>query len=102
DGIRDDLVTGVQTCALPICDHATSFLRVGQINGYATASSPTGVMGSPVMTMKAFAIGVLCPILSSAKASGSCSRRLSISAITRRSEERRVGRGRDYARSCGR
>src|SRR5207244_9834058 len=22
DGIRDDLVTGVQTCALPICGHA--------------------------------------------------------------------------------
>ena len=21
DGIRDDLVTGVQTCALPICPH---------------------------------------------------------------------------------
>src|SRR5207244_7701244 len=24
DGIRDDLVTGVQTCALPICTHSRS------------------------------------------------------------------------------
>src|SRR5207244_9392159 len=27
DGIRDDLVTGVQTCALPICARLTTFPR---------------------------------------------------------------------------
>src|SRR5207244_13331466 len=30
DGIRDDLVTGVQTCALPICLHPRSLGEVGR------------------------------------------------------------------------
>src|SRR5258708_21930502 len=29
DGIRDDLVTGVQTCALPICRNVTLWPRLG-------------------------------------------------------------------------
>src|SRR5947208_5523041 len=47
DGIRDDLVTGVQTCALPIscCDrpHATGVhppVRNGPKNGGRSESSP--------------------------------------------------------------
>src|SRR5438552_5638267 len=38
DGIRDDLVTGVQTCALPICDNNVSIL-LG--NGEGTFRPPT-------------------------------------------------------------
>src|SRR5574344_1678765 len=30
DGIRDDLVTGVQTCALPICGSGSLLLRIGR------------------------------------------------------------------------
>src|SRR5207244_5182342 len=33
DGIRDDLVTGVQTCALPICDSAQAYVRAGVVPG---------------------------------------------------------------------
>src|SRR5258708_3689963 len=33
DGIRDDLVTGVQTCALPICERAAHVAGIGLIIG---------------------------------------------------------------------
>src|SRR5207244_9599558 len=46
DGIRDDLVTGVQTCALPICfrggprkRNRTSRLEAGQHKDYAARKS---------------------------------------------------------------
>src|SRR5262249_18978484 len=47
------------------------------------ASSLTGAMGSPSITIKASLIAVLSPILLSAKAVGSCCIKLSIRAITR-------------------
>ena len=31
DGIRDDLVTGVQTCALPICNEKWSVKKAGAL-----------------------------------------------------------------------
>src|SRR5207244_5348455 len=42
DGIRDDLVTGVQTCALPICQPAAAFfaqVRGSPARGVTWASS---------------------------------------------------------------
>src|SRR2546425_1227166 len=45
DGIRDKLVTGVQTCALPICHGVASLrLRVGRCrSGHATLCRDAGV-----------------------------------------------------------
>src|SRR5258708_31670674 len=41
DGIRDDLVTGVQTCALPISDHALHDVPVLQdVDSGVTAPDP--------------------------------------------------------------
>src|SRR5258708_20202148 len=45
DGIRDDLVTGVQTCALPISATAKAFFCcTPPRNERARMSSPTGVL----------------------------------------------------------
>src|SRR5207244_7687304 len=43
DGIRDDLVTGVQTCALPISRHA--------VNPFCCAMMPKAGSVCPVMRM---------------------------------------------------
>src|SRR6185436_11932435 len=43
DGIRDDLVTGVQTCALPICARDLSTTVLGQSLSMPVLISPTGV-----------------------------------------------------------
>src|SRR5258708_24717071 len=40
DGIRDDLVTGVQTCALPIYNAQS----LGKGKGYGPPKSPTGII----------------------------------------------------------
>src|SRR2546425_11029419 len=40
DGIRDKLVTGVQTCALPIWSGEIS----GQVRPFTTLSSPTAIL----------------------------------------------------------
>src|SRR2546430_11302649 len=37
DGIRDLTVTGVQTCALPICDRDARGRRLGRLLGHASA-----------------------------------------------------------------
>src|SRR5258708_15944562 len=42
DGIRDDLVTGVQTCALPICDGRTPGTRARPTCGAAESEHPNG------------------------------------------------------------
>ena len=34
DGIRDDLVTGVQTCALPILSFPVIYIRMGAMEGF--------------------------------------------------------------------
>src|SRR5438552_1752633 len=74
DGIRDDLVTGVQTCALPICGRSPPM-----------ASSP--------MT-RATIRGVRSYRLRSARPSGArCATLAYVSApLVPRSEERRVGK----------
>src|SRR5207244_8510058 len=40
DGIRDDLVTGVQTCALPIYPLAGEIITVGTLTGGITVNAP--------------------------------------------------------------
>src|SRR5207244_6164407 len=51
DGIRDDLVTGVQTCALPIssmriCRVPIAFLVLGWLLPLAAQTLDTGVLGT--------------------------------------------------------
>src|SRR5438552_9692119 len=89
DVIRDDLVTGVQTCALPICmlfvDHKKSiraFLAGGHPAPYASACSCRGAKGgtvviSPQPWQRFYDPGV------------------PPSVALERSEERRVGKERD-------
>src|SRR5438552_11775094 len=46
DGIRDDLVTGVQTCALPICRRARrTATRTLPVTDGRAANSPAGSNG---------------------------------------------------------
>src|SRR5947208_10779583 len=47
DGIRDDLVTGVQTCALPISSVVRRLLRASQTYGYARRPRPRRVREVP-------------------------------------------------------
>src|SRR5207244_9140578 len=90
DGIRDDLVTGVQTCALPICfvfwQPGTDLVANGESSSIPSAvsevlNSTTQFMGSftssPVTTIDAQPSGV-------AQLSGR-------GVVVDRSEERRVG-----------
>src|SRR5258708_14145495 len=48
DGIRDDLVTGVQTCALPISDQPTIARKIGVLNevglGYLKLGHPSTIL----------------------------------------------------------
>src|SRR5256885_12659644 len=78
DGIRDYKVTGVQTCALPICAVSRKAAR-----WTSSANSTSSARSDPSSASR------------SAMAAGSCtaSRRASISGLSsRRSEERRVGK----------
>src|SRR5207247_6475956 len=89
DGIRDPLVTGVQTCALPICDPSTYTNWAGQPdNGHGSnedcsyLDGLTGLWADDACstTRRYFCEG---PVGSSSLACGS----------SQRSEERRVGKG---------
>src|SRR5258708_20932849 len=76
DGIRDDLVTGVQTCALPILDPATNtvYVTTGTLNDYTqTLSEALVALDASTLAIK----GVW---------------QVPRSAATTRSEERRVGK----------
>src|SRR6266536_2003476 len=50
DGIRDPLVTGVQTCALPICCGSTSAGPMGKSSSAANAAFGLSSLGAPIAT----------------------------------------------------
>src|SRR5207244_5149462 len=77
DGIRDDLVTGVQTCALPICLGASAA-------GFGASATGLGASGAGLGACGTAGAGVPCAFFSS---SASC-----WFFISSRSEERRVGK----------
>src|SRR5258708_14226899 len=89
DGIRDDLVTGVQTCALPIWAAFSSCFSLlsGQPQKPSTASPR-----NPATTPSSSVIVPL--IVSSANATSrqALSRSAEFSVAKSRSEERRVGK----------
>src|SRR5437879_9349964 len=80
DGIRDTSVTGVQTCALPICVrpylHAGPVSR-GVIFGRAARSALPGLGPALGLTLVCLSLFVLLPLGA---------------LLLRRSEERRVGK----------
>src|SRR5256885_11104447 len=78
DGIRDYKVTGVQTCALPICP------LVGSRPSSAAGSA--GIWGTGAGA--GAATGMSCACARASTCAGSCS---CTAGITVRSEERRVG-----------
>src|SRR5207244_4998123 len=84
DGIRDDLVTGVQTCALPICLHPLSPSLVRAVH---RALLETGKEGVDALERPAPAIAARgnLEVLAHAERGED--------APALRSEERRVGKG---------
>src|SRR5207244_7093588 len=86
DGIRDDLVTGVQTCALPISSLSISPASTTRVRSRTTPGSSTTTGGRRQGTS---ATGSTCVRRSSQPGGQS---RTSRSPTSRRSEERRVGK----------
>src|SRR5207244_10647320 len=87
DGIRYDLVTGVQTCALPISAvsagaSATITVSISAVNGFTGTVTLTDNI-APGLTCSAIAPS---NVLSSGTATVSCN------SLSPRSEERRVGK----------
>src|SRR5205823_11394218 len=98
DGIRDKLVTGVQTCALPICpEFCLNSLRFGPITESVGRDSvePTKDRQSRIATNRRLFTGVVSGIAHY----GNC---VGIPTIGgERSEERRVGKeGRLWGSRC--
>src|SRR5258708_19278538 len=81
DGIRDDLVTGVQTCALPISIAAPEKEPSGNGEVVAPSSTPTRGRRDPARSVR-----------SDATRSRTTTVKGSPSEAARRSEERRVGK----------
>src|SRR5207244_8235723 len=92
DGIRDDLVTGVQTCALPIS---------GMIDTTAAPRSAAYSTERTVQSTDSAAGTYGAPSSTNTRRSMPCSERNAAAAVKRprssrllsRSEERRVGKG---------
>src|SRR5947208_11138937 len=80
DGIRDDLVTGVQTCALPICDNVLDHSLV-----YLSADSSAAFRASASRIARARFSAAL-------DARNTRSRSTELRLVSLRSEERRVGK----------
>src|SRR5690606_40963225 len=78
DGIRDFHVTGVQTCALPICNGRTVFILSCVLPSICIACLPIAI--------------TLLVVRSKATIEGSSTTTLSLCIIRVRSEERRVGK----------
>src|SRR5207247_3910414 len=96
DGIRDPLVTGVQTCALPIWRNsgprATSFaFQLCPVGHFSSAFS--WIVRPLSVAFTTFALAVFFPSESNRGA-----RKIAVSVChSPRSEERRVGKGRGIA-----
>src|SRR5207244_7892859 len=91
DGIRDDLVTGVQTCALPICSERISITRPSR------ASSPPSASSGTMAAIQVFLLASYnaCRRLDAVSSGPNTRKLVGLLFITsrRRSEERRVGKG---------
>src|SRR5438552_11601515 len=83
DGIRDDLVTGVQTCALPICRFHNATL---------ISAMPIGMPGCPALAAWTASIAKARIALASRAVSGPRFRVATDAESGTRSEERRVGK----------
>src|SRR5205823_8902071 len=85
DGIRDKLVTGVQTCALPISSY--TFVDERSAAFFALGRIKRDLKPVAVITTSGTAVAELLPAAIEAFYSG-----LPLILITARSEERRVGK----------
>src|SRR5205823_7119873 len=100
-GIRDKLVTGVQTCALPICQRA---LGAGPRRSSRRATSSWRARSVWIMAAGRLNFGISLRALSLEQASKPSRRVLSLSPVHDndygRSEERRVGKECSLGRWC--
>src|SRR5207244_6056201 len=100
DGIRDDLVTGVQTCALPIflgrwaADRAKAPFIVHTIHGLAFTASTSRMVNSVYRMLERQAAPLTDRIVCVADA-------MRDQSLAARSEERRVGEEGESAASRG-
>src|SRR5258708_31380680 len=62
DGIRDDLVTGVQTCALPIYIEAAQWPWVRAFSGAPNSSGSAGAPGVPLVPITGAAGNLTAPV----------------------------------------
>src|SRR5204862_3712157 len=92
-GIRDLYVTGVQTCALPICTSQSDALRPppatrAHLHPKASAPKQLGHFSCKKVTSKGAAMGAM----GADHGPQSCRRFASVRELGARSEERRVGK----------
>src|SRR5207244_6142311 len=88
DGVRDDLVTGVQTCALPILDVADRLVCIAHdlvhdqlLPEASPSNSELGILSQSTLRF----LQVMCALKLFRKLAR-------VEILTNRSEERRVGR----------
>src|SRR5207248_4711010 len=87
DGIRARTVTGVQTCALPICMRYTTLVLAGALTLALGGPTARALAADPGLTATEVKIGNTNPYSGPASSYGTIGK-----AIAARSEERRVGK----------
>src|SRR5207244_4699804 len=98
DGIRDDLVTGVQTCALPISRFCCTAAHTSAWVNMASAVTTVPPKGGSTSNRRRAALCSL--VVASTVIWAITAEACGAYAANRRSEERRVGKG--CAERCGR
>src|SRR5258708_17870846 len=88
DGIRDDLVTGVQTCALPIL----SVLRRKGVHNRASHGTRSYVLSAPLLQGVPMIAAAICALGTASRNWVSPQLRGFAKITVLRSEERRVGK----------
>src|SRR5438552_13475149 len=95
-GIRDDLVTGVQTCALPISDHVDAHRSVALVaSPYVRRHSVDSALYTTAGMLRTMELVLGLPPMSQYDASAA-------PFYGSRSEERRVGKGWGYSGAASR
>src|SRR5205823_12096494 len=88
DGIRDKLVTGVQTCALPISSRPGRAVTTARLADSENSTTCGAIPGSASAT-----VNPTSPAMADSASATTTPPSEQSCALARRSEERRVGKG---------